>query len=203
MHFFRIFSLPVILCLSISGCAWIDEVGEEDSSAELRMISASETLPEVLSCPADQFPIQFYYFDADEPFEGSARIRMYRSVAEALYSNQLTLNFEKVNADTLEDCPDPSTFAGQTFDITPNGCVRAYVQFNACDQKITARIQGTVTFDDYSTDRGDRVSGSIQGSLQFAEQIKSTTDTFERTTDIGTVEGEFSFVNLAGSIWRK
>lgn len=206
MRLSRILLLTVPASLFLSGCAWIDEVGKDESKAELKLTSSAEDLPERFSCPMSQFPISFYYFDADEPFEGSARIRMFHSPVDSLYSNSLTLNFETTNADTLEACPKPSEFEGQTFETSTNGCVRAFVQLNGCkehEDRITAQIAGTVTIDEFSSDRGDRVKGSVQGKLVYVEKIESSTQTLEKTTALGEVEGDFSFVIKAGSIWRK
>lgn len=204
MRFLSFLSLTVSLSFLTTSCAWIDEVGKDESKAELRLSSATESeLSDRLSCPADQFPIQFYYFDADEPFDGSARIRMYYAINESLRTNSLSLIFSSTNAETLETCPAPSEISGQTLEISPNGCVRASVQFNACKEKVTAQLKGTLKMEDFSTDRGERVEGSIQGELIYIEKIQSSTETLEKSTPLGTVEGEFSFVNKQGSIWRK
>ncbi len=198
------FLLLSLGCLAVSStaCAWIDDVGNGESSGTLDLTASEASLSDKLECVVKQFPLKFYDFDADSPFDGYSRIRMYRMVSESLWENYLFISFEQTNAETLETCPEPDTLVGQEIEVSANGCVRAAVQINACSSEITARLKGTLKLTEYSLKRGKRITGTIQGTIEHVETVQSTTETFEKSAPIGSVEGEFSFVNHKGAVWR-
>ncbi|MBQ9394579.1 MAG: hypothetical protein IJU23_03550 [Proteobacteria bacterium] len=191
------------LVLGLSGCAWIDEVGKDKSQAEFRLTPASsEDTDDMFSCARSQFPVHPYHFETNAPKDSITTIGMYRSPTEKLRETSVFIQFVGVNADTLEDCPAPSTLVESDVDVGINGCVRASILFSSCDDKILLRVSGTLHVDEFSTERGGRMAGSLSGSLEYVEYVESSTDKIERRTNVGTVEGEYSFVNKAGDVWE-
>ena len=201
MKRFLLFSLGC-LAISAAACAWIDDVGKGESSGTLKLTASESSLSDKLECAVKQFPLKFYDFDADSPFDGYSRIRMYRMVSESLWENYLSITFVQTDAETLETCPDPASLVGQDIAVSANGCVRAAVQINACSSEITARLQGTLKLTEFSLKRGNRITGTIEGTISHVETVQSTTETFEKSAPIGAVEGEFSFVIHEGAVWR-
>ncbi len=201
------YKLGILASMAIAfvagGCAWIDDIGEKDSRGELDLTSSEEGLSSDLSCAMKAFPLKFEYFDADKPAAGAGRIRMYKAITEAMRSAYLSIVFEQVDSETLEDCPDPSTYSGMKLDLSPKGCVRAYVQFDNCKHSVTGQITGSLEMKEISFSRGERIEGTISGDLTYLEQIETATETLERSTKMGMVEGEFTFVNHAGAVWNR
>ena len=202
--------LPALM-LIFQGCAWIDEVGKDKSQAEFRFTpasdqtnssDASEESDDMFSCARKQFPIQPYYFETNAPKDTITTVGMYHSPTDKLRKPSVFIQFVDVNAETLEDCPAPSTLTGQDVEIGLNSCVRASILFSSCKEKIRLRVIGTLHIDEFSTQRGGRMAGSINGNLEYVELIESSTDKFERRMSVGTVEGEYSFVNKAGDVWE-
>ena len=183
-------------------CAWLDEVGKDKSSAELRLTSAPTEDTE-LACPANSFPMRFSFFDLDNNAEMPAAIQMYETYPDIMTSQYAMITFAQRDARNLQPCKAPGDILGSEQPLTRDGCLRMAVQFNNCDTPFTARILGSLTLDEFSTERGKRIKGKLAGKLVYFEQIKSATDTLEREAEIGTVEGEFSFVNHAGAVWNK
>lgn len=197
------FMISMAIVLVSGGCAWIDDIGEKDSKGELVLTASEEGLSEDLSCAMEAFPLKFEYFDADKPAAGAGRIRMYKAITEAMRSAYLSIVFAQVDEETLEDCPDPATYGGMTLDLSPRGCVRAYVQFDNCKHAVTGQISGSLEVKKISFSRGERIEGAISGELTYVEQIETTTDNLERSTKMGVVEGAFTFVNHAGAVWNR
>jgi hypothetical protein len=84
----------------ISGCAWIDDLGTDESKAQFEF-SASENLPEKYICISEQFPMTLTDFDVDSPWDNLVRIQMYENISKPLLTNQLTVVFAQYNAETL------------------------------------------------------------------------------------------------------
>ena len=185
----------------LQSCAWIDEVGQADSKAEFRLEGAQSD-DAALACPAKQFPLKFDFFDIDTPDDSITTIQMYANYPDVMTNQYAMISFVPKDAQTLEPCPPPKDIAGSTQPLTRDGCVRMAIQFNACDPQVTARVIGSLTLDAFSTERGKRVEGKVEGKAVFFEQVSTATETREIQTEIGTVEGEFSFVNHAGAVWN-
>ncbi|MBQ4358891.1 MAG: hypothetical protein II767_01395 [Proteobacteria bacterium] len=193
--------ITALAAAMLQSCAWIDEVGQPDSKAEFRLEDAQSD-DTALACPTIQFPLKFDFFDIDTPDESITTIGMYANYPDIMTSQYALITFVPTDAQTLEACPPPTELAGTTQPLTRDGCVRMAIQINACDPKITARVIGTLTLDAFSPERGKRVEGKVEGKVIYFEQVNTATETRERQTEIGTVEGEFSFVNHAGAVWN-
>lgn len=183
------------LAVFLSGCAWID--GDEGTSTFVYNGAMED-------CVGKHFPTSFDQYETDEPFEGSARIMMYESIARRITDNYLAIQFAAYDGDTLEPCPTPSELVGgDPIAITVNGCVRAQFMINRCDPTIALRVIGTLTLDKYSIARKKRVSGTITGDLeQVTKMIQNDGHYEERITSYGSFSGEFSYLNHTGSVWN-
>ena len=196
--------LPVFL---ISGCAWIDDIGQAKSQADFQITApqdvAGHPAESRLSCIQKQFPVRFTDFDADEPIDKNPRIRMYESIEESLRTNYAMITSASYDADTQAPCPSPDEFANGTFQVTANGCFQVFFQLNRCEGHPTARFIGTLTIENFSVERGKRISGTLAGSIEFVEQTHTSTETREIVTPLASLEGSFDFVNHAGAIWNR
>lgn len=198
----KLMTAALAAAILTQACAWIDEVGKDKGNAELRLTSAPTEDP-LLACPANAFPIRFSFFDVDAASEQPTAIQMYESYPDILTSQYAMITFAQRDAQSLQPCSAPDDILGTEQPLTRDGCLRMAVQFNACDSPVTARIQGSLSLDEFSTERGKRIKGKLAGKLVYFEQIKGATETLEREAEIGTVEGEFSFVVHAGAVWNR
>ena len=188
----------------ISGCAWIDEVGKDKSYASLEATSESSGLDEKLQCVYETLPIEFWEFDADEPYPGMVRLHFYESLSkqDSVFKNYMEIRFLRMDVENQQRCPEIETYEGATFDVTPHGCVQAEFQVNSCeDAQTTAKFVGTMTLDKLSTARRGEISGTMEGKLVYYEVIRTTTYSTEMATEVASVSGKFSFVNHAGAVW--
>lgn len=187
----------------LTSCAWIDEIGKDKSQAEFRLMpNASAADDDRFLCAQKQFPIHLYHFETNAPQNTFTTIGMYTSIVEKMFENSVFIQFVEVNADTLENCPDPSTLIGSDIELGINSCVRASFLLAACDNPIVLRITGKFHLDSFSTERGGQMAGSLNGTLEYVEYIESSTDKLEHRINLGTAEGEFSFINKAGAVWE-
>ena len=192
--------LPALLLPSLlSGCAWIDDIGEKQSEAIFDLGSPQELDDDGVKCAVAQFPLQFLSFDADD--DTGTRLRMYESIEKPLDTNYMMIQFADNDAETLAPCDDIEV--GKAYTITTNGCVQARLQFNACDEHPTLRLHGTLTFDTFNLTRGERISGTLVGTLIAVQQYSTSTTTLEKETPIASFTGAFDFVNHVGAIWSR
>ena len=195
--------LLIALGSGLPACAWIDEVGKDKSYATIEISDTVSGLDSDLQCVADKLPIEFWDFGSDEPFDGFARLHFFETLSNTISGNYMEIRFMDRDSETLETCPKVSDYEGTTFELTRNGCVRATLQVNRCDPRISAQILGEMTLDSYSVQRRDWVSGTFNGKLVYFHQVTSSTETEEVSMNIANVSGKFAFVNHAGPIWER
>lgn len=197
----RFMSLSLIAFM-ISGCAWIDDLGTDESKAQFEF-STSENLPEKYICISEQFPMTLTDFDVDSPLDDLVRIQMYENISKPLLTNQLTVVFAQYNAETLEPCPEIDSLVGTTISVGPNQCASVYIQGNACLPAFTAHITGTMKLTSFSTERQGRIEGTLTGQLQDIQRIQTNDGNWrEIVTDLGEIQGNFAFTLHAGAVWN-
>ncbi len=199
----KAFALNASLFCGLGGCAWIDGT---DNTASFSIEEAADSSDggAFPACAAESFPMTFKQFESDEPFANFARIMMYESVARRISENILSVSFMPTDGETLEPCAGPEEIAGgEPAAISANGCVRATFAINRCEPARALRVIGELTLDAYSSKRGERISGSIRGTLEHVTKIELTDGTYaEDIVRAGTVTGTFSFNNRGGSVWN-
>lgn len=196
-------TIVALSACAIGGCAWID--GDRGSSKFTyeTTYEATDNGPD-LTCAAEHLPKSFSQYETDEPFDNCVRMMMYESVTNRITENILAITFLPFDSSTSEPCPPIEDLVGKgEIAITENGCVRAMFTISRCRPARTLRVVGHMTLSEYSAKRGKDVEGTIEGRLKFVEKLPLTDGTYnERITDIGTVSGEFSYTNRAGSVWN-
>lgn len=193
-----------IAALLFSGCAWIDELGSDESKAEF-YFSAAENLDEKYTCMSEQFPLTLKDFDIDNPFDADIQVQMYENISRQVTTNYVTLILATTNAETLEPCPTIGSSEGMSLAVGPNACARVYVQFNACTKTVvTAQVTGNLELTSFSTERKGRIEGSLSGQLQDIQRIQTSDGNgHEIITDLGEFSGTFAFSIHAGGVWNK
>ena len=198
----RVLSIALLGALA-NGCAWVDG---EYGSAEFAYETAYEKVDgeQDLTCAVKHLPKSFKQFETDEPFDRCVRMMMYESVTRRTSENMLAITFVAVDGDTLASCPPIEDLVGQDgIAITANGCVRAMLTISRCSPVRTLRVVGDMSLSDYSSKRGKTVAGTLNGRIEFVEKIAQSDGTHrERVTDMGTISGEFSYQNRAGTVWN-
>ena len=209
--------IPIVL-LFLSGCSWL-----EDNYGAINLISKAEGVPEEFQCIQNYFPIKFNDFDADQPFSGYTRIRLFESIYQTMETHFLSIEFIAEDPETLEKCPKPE--ANHTYELTRSGCVRAALQLNGyetptmfdkwaessknvsesekkCEDAYTVYLTGSLELGDLSFKRDKRISGKFNGEMALYWRIENNDDTFaEKCIPLGDIEGSFSFVNHVGAAW--
>ena len=197
------FTVLILTGCIMSACAWIDEIGKDKSYATIELTSSEADLNDDMQCVVDKLPIEFWDFDADEPFDGIARLHFYESLSNTMRGDYMEIRFVEYNAETQEKCPDVEEYIGETFDITRNGCVQATLQINSCVPRMTVAFLGTMTLIDYDTARRTWVSGNFSGQLVYYNKVTASTEVQETGTVLADTEGKFAFVNHVGAIWER
>lgn len=194
------FPLWLVACL-FNACAWIDDVGSGENFSNFQLQNISDDAD---NCIKNAFPLDFSQYQTLEPAKNLARIMMFESVAKQLTDNYIHILFNDYDADTRTPCPPPASMTGSTTPVTPSGCVRAQLMLNSCSPAVALRIEGNLTLTDYHSERGKRVSGTIDGNLIKVRKIRDNLgNTKEITEFIGNIDGEFAYSNHASAVWNR
>lgn len=207
-----------LLCLSIpfllSACSWIDDVGTIEKkgsytvtptvSSNEEAVGSATVANDAIMCIEDNLSVSFDVFDAQNIQDSIWQIIMYDEVRDRMDATMLGIDFQPWPAnDTSALCPTPFQLVGSSSEISLDGCIRAKLYIGSCEPRQTFSITGSLTLNEFSTERRESVSGEIDGTLFLVQYTQTPEETLQTLTEIGPFKASFQFPVHVGSVWMR
>ena len=198
----------------LSACSWIDDIGtiEKKGSytvtptvfSDAEAAGAATVANDALTCIENNLSASFDVFDAQNIQDSIWQIIMYDEVRDRMDATMLGIDFQPWTAnDASALCPTPFERIGSPAEISLDGCIRAKLYIGSCNPRQSFSITGSLTLNEFSTERRESVSGEIDGTLFLVQYAKTPEETTRTLTEIGPFRASFQFPVHVGSVWMR
>ncbi len=211
MRSYAFIYIILLFAVTMSGCAWIDDIGTVDKKGSYTFtptIEASEDASDVtndaLKCANRYDSMDFDVFDVNGLDDGIYQIIMLDQVRNRMNATQLSIDFvpRALNAPDTP-CPTPDEILNTPTETSPTGCVRVKLALGDCSPRQTLIVTGTLTLTDFSTERRETVRGELNGKLNRVQYVETTDETTASVTELGQFSAAFQFPVHVGSPWMR